>query len=151
MSDTEVTRDAEAVPVPEPAEQKALPAPEEPEPAFLYCPQCGEKMAVDQRYCTSCGWDAEEPDKEPPLLRREPTPSPRELGPPSDKNRLTALLLCVLIGWLGAHRFYIDKPGTGLLYLLSLGILGVGVIYDAVMLATGELEDGAGKRILHWQ
>ncbi len=149
MSDTEVSI--------EPTQQAALPAPasEEPaaseEPSVLYCPQCGETMDVDQRYCTSCGWDAEEPDKEPPLPRRSSIESPRDLGPASDKNRLTALLLCVLIGWLGAHRFYIDKAGTGLLFLCTLGFLGVGVIYDAVMLATGELKDGEGKRILHWQ
>lgn len=136
----------------EATEQATLTPPaEDAEPEVLYCPQCGEKMDADQRYCTSCGWDAEAPEEPPPLPQRGPVESPRDLGPASDKNRLTALLLCVLLGWLGAHRFYIDKVGTGLLFLISFGFLGVGVIYDAVMLATGELKDGEGKRILHWQ
>lgn len=116
--------------------------------AKLFCPQCGESMDFDQRYCTGCGWDAEAPAMEPPGAPARPA---RELGPPSDKNRLTALLLCALLGWLGVHRFYFGRRRSGFLWMVSLGLLGVGVIYDAVMLATGELVDSEGKRVLHWE
>ena len=34
-----------------------------------------------------------------------------------------------------AHRFYIGKLGTGFLYLFTLGLLGVGVIFDLFTLA----------------
>ncbi len=122
----------------------------EPEPEVLYCPQCGATMAPAQRYCSECGWDAENPEVAPPGLSAPPA-SPRNLGPASDKNRLTALLLCILLGFLGVHRFYIGRPGTGFLWLATLGVFAVGVIYDAVMLATGELLDGQGRRVLHWQ
>ena len=45
-------------------------------------------------------------------------------------NYTAAWILLVFLGPLGLHRFYIRKPLTGLLYLLTLGLLLVGVIYD---------------------
>jgi TM2 domain-containing membrane protein YozV len=45
-------------------------------------------------------------------------------------NYTAAWILLVFLGPLGLHRFYIGKPLTGLLYLLTLGLLLVGVIYD---------------------
>jgi len=45
-----------------------------------------------------------------------------------------AWLLLVLLGWLGIHRFYMGKWGTGLLYLFTLGLFGIGLIYDCCTL-----------------
>ncbi len=41
-----------------------------------------------------------------------------------------AWLLLVLLGYTGAHRFYIGNWKTGVLYLLTLGICFIGVLYD---------------------
>ena len=49
---------------------------------------------------------------------------------PGQKNKWVALLLCLLLGSFGAHRFYEGKIGTGILYLLTLGLFGFGVIID---------------------
>lgn len=35
-----------------------------------------------------------------------------------------------LLGFLGAHRFYYGKRGTGVLYMCTLGLLGVGWVFD---------------------
>ena len=35
-----------------------------------------------------------------------------------------------IFGFLGAHRFYFGKPISGTLYLLTLGLFGIGVAYD---------------------
>jgi len=37
----------------------------------------------------------------------------------SDKSNGVALLLCGLAGFLGAHRFYVGRIGTGVAQLLS--------------------------------
>lgn len=41
-----------------------------------------------------------------------------------------AWILLTFVGVFGLHRFYIGKWGTGILYLLTLGLLGIGLVYD---------------------
>ena len=53
----------------------------------------------------------------------------------TDKDTGVAYLLLIFLGVLGAHRFYIGKIGTGVLYLCTLGLLGFGVLWDLFTLA----------------
>jgi len=122
-----------------------------PEEAEVYCPQCGAGMEADQQYCTGCGWDAEKPDDPSPPPERRLPDSPRQLGPPSNANRMTALLLALFVGWLGAHRFYVNRPLSGLVWFVTLGFFGIGVIYDLVLISTGEFRDAEERRVLYWQ
>ena len=46
-----------------------------------------------------------------------------------------SLFLCTFLGWLGAHKFYEEKPGIGLLYLFTLGLFGIGWFADIIRLA----------------
>lgn len=41
-----------------------------------------------------------------------------------------AWLLLTFLGVFGVHRFYMSKWITGLIYLLTGGLLGLGVLYD---------------------
>ena len=45
-------------------------------------------------------------------------------------NYTITWVLLVFLGPLGLHRFYLGKPWTGLLFLLTCGIFLIGVIYD---------------------
>lgn len=47
---------------------------------------------------------------------------------PIDYN--IAWLLLVFLGLFGVHRLYMGKIWTGILYLLTFGLFGVGYIYD---------------------
>ena len=37
-----------------------------------------------------------------------------------------------LFGVAGLHRFYLGKVGTGILYFMTFGLLGIGTLYDLV-------------------
>ncbi len=41
-----------------------------------------------------------------------------------------AWILLTFLGVLGIHRFYLGKWITGILYLLTGGLLGLGLLYD---------------------
>lgn len=47
-----------------------------------------------------------------------------------------ALAIIGLFGLAGIHRFYLGKPVTGLLWLLTGGLFGIGTIYDLITMQT---------------
>ena len=49
-----------------------------------------------------------------------------------EKNIKTELILCILLGWLGVHKFYKGKIILGLLYMFSLGLCGIGWLIDLI-------------------
>ena len=49
---------------------------------------------------------------------------------PGEVNYTIAWVLLTFLGVFGLHRFYMRKWGTGLIYLISFGLLFIGVIYD---------------------
>lgn len=52
----------------------------------------------------------------------------RYLDGPVDYN-ITWILLTFL-GFLGIHRFYMGKIFTGIIYLFTVGLFGLGILYD---------------------
>ncbi len=57
-----------------------------------------------------------------------------------------AWLLHIFLGLFGAHRFYMGKILTGVLWLLTGGLLGLGYIYDTLTL-NEQLSELNGR---HW-
>ncbi len=68
----------------------------------------------------------------------------------SEKKLLPAFLLCFFLGFLGAHRFYVGKTGTGILWLITLGIGGIGVLVDLIIMLLGKFNDNEGKVLKNW-
>jgi hypothetical protein len=68
----------------------------------------------------------------------------------SDKSRAVALVLGLVLGVFGAHRFYVGKIGTGLLMLCTAGGLGIWYLVDNIMIASGAFRDADGKLVSRW-
>ena len=68
----------------------------------------------------------------------------------SKKKRVVALVLCVLFGWLGLHRFYVDKWQSGLVMMLTIGGFGLWYFIDLVWIIAGTFEDKEGKLLHDW-
>ena len=60
--------------------------------------------------------------------------------PVSGNEKTVALVLLLLVGVLGIHKFYLGQIGAGILYLLTGGLCGIGLIIDLVKLLTDTYE-----------
>lgn len=54
---------------------------------------------------------------------------------PNEKSKLFALLLCMLFGFFGVHRFYLGKPITGIIWFFTFGFFMVGWFIDTILIA----------------
>lgn len=61
------------------------------------------------------------------------------------KSWVTALLLVVLIGGLGVHRFYLGYTGIGFAQLFTLGGLGIWSFIDLIRIAMRSLQPKNGR------
>ena len=93
----------------------------------------GREKKADEKYCSSCG----------AIIKKEAELCPkcgvRQRGGRTSsgrKDRVTAGILALLLGGLGAHKFYLGETGLGILYLCFCwtfipSIIGLieGIIY----------------------
>ena len=56
-------------------------------------------------------------------------------------------IVCFFVGFLGIHRFMVGKIGTGILWLLTGGVFGIGVIVDFIMILCSTFTNKAGQKI----
>lgn len=63
------------------------------------------------------------------------------------KSKLVTLLLCTFLGGFGVHRFYLGKIGTGILYLFTFGLFGIGVFVDLINIARNGMKDKNGREL----
>ncbi len=104
-------------------------------PGWYDDPDSGTQL----RYWDGSDWT----DQRKPKPPESATPS-RQDGRRSEKSWTTTLLLAVLVGVLGAHRFYVGKAGTGVLMLLTFGGLGIWALIDLIMIIVGNFTDNQG-------
>lgn len=63
----------------------------------------------------------------------------------SEKSGIACLLFLILLAPFGLHRFYVGKVGTGILFLLTGGGLGIWWLIDLIILLVGSFTDAGGN------
>lgn len=61
------------------------------------------------------------------------------------KSQLIALILALLVGVLGIHRFYLGYTGIGIIQLLTFGGFGIWALIDLILIITGDLKPKTGN------
>lgn len=66
------------------------------------------------------------------------------------KSQLIALILCLVVGGLGIHRFYLGYVWQGIVQLLTGGGCGIWALIDLIRIITGSLQpkDGSYEKTL---
>lgn len=101
-----------------------------------FCEFCGNKVAIDAVICPKCGKQLEE------LKTEENKSNPQVIINNSNNvngvigakkcDKWVALLLCIFLGFLGAHKFYEGKGGMGVLYIFTGGLFCIGIVVDLI-------------------
>lgn len=122
----------------------------------MYCTKCGNELDDAAVICPKCGvptanftgaQQQEQPEVQQTVQVNVTAPVASNISP---KSRTVALLLCLFLGVTGAHRFYMGRAGLGLLYLFTVGLFGVGVLVDLILIICGSARDGAGRCVTEW-
>ena len=69
------------------------------------------------------------------------------VGAEPEKDWTVTLLLCLFLGGLGIHRYYVGKIGTGILYMITGGLFGIGYLVDLLKIICGKFTDKKGNLI----
>ncbi len=60
------------------------------------------------------------------------------------KSQIVALILAIVVGGLGIHRFYLGYTTYGIIQLLTLGGCGIWALIDIINIALGNLKPNGG-------
>lgn len=106
-----------------------------------FCKRCGTSILEEAVICPNCGCQVEEIKRaeQPSIVINNANNNTNTNVNPAMfgvrmRNKWIAFFLCLFFGYFGAHKFYEGKAGTGLLYLFTVGLFGIGWIIDCINL-----------------
>ncbi|MEO5359503.1 MAG: TM2 domain-containing protein [Nitrospirota bacterium] len=105
----------------------------------MYCRNCGNHVSDSAHFCEKCGTQL--------------SGEPQVTGSSGyTKEKITAGLLGIFLGWLGVHRFYLGYTGIGVLQifatLITAGVGGLWGIVEGILILTGNINKDAQGRPL---
>jgi TM2 domain-containing membrane protein YozV len=69
----------------------------------------------------------------------------------SEKRILPTFLLFLVLSWpLGAHRFFLKRYASAVLFIITIGGFGIWWIIDFILIVTGSMKDDRGQVVKIW-
>ena len=69
----------------------------------------------------------------------------------SEKRILPTFLLFLVLSWpLGAHRFFLKRYASAILFVITIGGFGIWWIIDFILIVTGSMKDDRGQVVKIW-
>lgn len=121
----------------------------------MFCEKCGTQINDEAIVCPSCGVgtsnyhkaasasSSAQPINITNVNTNTNTNTTGQVVYPA-KSKMTALLLCFFLGEFGVHRLYVGKIGSGLIYMFTFGLFGIGWILDLITILVGSFRDKYG-------
>lgn len=107
-----------------------------------FCVKCGKMLEDDFAACPDCGTFCNDGVKAANFNQQQQEPTPivvnvQNQTPKGKKiDKWLAFLLCFFAGGLGVHRFYEGKILSGIAYLFTFGLFGIGCLVDLIIILT---------------
>ena len=108
----------------------------------VMCVKCGVPPADGSKFCQTCG---EETNPNADVCVKCGVKLASISGGGEGKDWMTTLILSILGGWLGIHRFYTGHTWIGIVQLLTFGGCGIWVLIDIMSIATGRYKNADGN------
>lgn len=116
----------------------------------MYCQNCGMEIPNNAVFCPKCGAAISGSSQGYSPHSQQVHVIHEYHQAVSPKSRTVAFLLAIFLGGLGVHRFYVGKVGTGILWLCTGGVCGIGWLIDIIMTGAGCFRDCYGMPIRTW-
>ena len=123
-----------------------------------FCRFCGGRVHIDAVLCTYCVRQIEAlrqsvpvqqqmPMQQIPMQQQMPMQQPMQPAPviinnynpapdtyKQPKDKWVAFALCFFLGYLGIHKFYEGRIAMGIIYIFTVGFLGIGCLVDLILI-----------------
>lgn len=102
-------------------------------PDMKYCQHCAAAIPKAAVICVHCGCQVGPLDAQ----AVSPNAAAQNMVPVAGKkvkDKLVTALLCIFLGVAGAHKFYEGNIGMGILYFFTMGLFGIGILVDLIIL-----------------
>lgn len=69
----------------------------------------------------------------------------------AEKTILPTFLLFLILSWpLAAHRFYLRRYASAVLFIITFAGFGIWWIVDFILIVTGNMKDDHGNQVKVW-
>ena len=117
--------------------------PTERQQGMKFCKFCGQQIPMEAVLCVKCGRQVEQlqgvQNGGQQVFINNAMTNVNQTGvyrTGAPKDKWVAFVLAFFVGFLGVHRFYEGRIGTGILWMLTGGLFGIGWFVDWIVILT---------------